>query len=102
MELLSIRRSFYLINEMKALVKYKEQRLCFLLSAFCIGNDLCDQLSVVDGLSWIYHPTPELTFISAYGKIRCQHKLTRVQFNAGPRVQGISWHCFLFSLSEVD
>ena len=34
---------------------------------FCIfiGNDLCDQLSVADGPSWIVRPSPELTFISA-------------------------------------
>ena len=63
MELLSLRRSFYLINEMKALVKNKKKKG----NAFCIciGNDLCDQLSVADGLSWFCRPSPELILTSA-------------------------------------
>ena len=34
-----------------------------MLSAIFIG-DPCDQLSVDDGLSWIGHPSPELTLTS--------------------------------------
>ena len=30
-----------------------------------IGNDLCDQLSVDDGLIWKGHLSPELTFTFA-------------------------------------
>ena len=36
-----------------------------MLSALFIGNDLCDQLSVDDCLSWIGRPSPELTLTSA-------------------------------------
>ena len=68
MEFLSIRRSFYLINEMRALVKYKEWRLCILY----MNNNFCDQLNVmfINHLSPCWHLLKAKS-TSAYGTDDC-------------------------------
>ena len=38
--------------------------LNIMYKALFIDNDLCDQLSVADGLSWICCPSPELILTS--------------------------------------
>ena len=83
-----------LINE----ITWKfDLRIQCMLSAFFIGNDLCDQLSVDDGLSWIVRPSPELTFTSAYGKVAVSTKADSCTLSSGTNLS-----LFSFRLSDLD